>query len=397
MTTHGAAPALLIRLRPTGPWRIAGDSGRKDDLNPIFPSDRVYSAVAQALASTGEREAFFAATATAAAPAFRFSSLFPFYGKQLYAPPPVTVWPPERASSKLNWQAAKLVPLAVIDELLAGEALREDRWEVDGLSGCLLPAGSQSPFRERLRYTAPVDRLTGASAEAHADGCLEFNQGVGLWMVVLFASAEAQARWTDPLKTAFRLLADSGLGGERSRGWGRSAPPEFQNGSWPSLLLDHAAAPDGESGYWLLSHYVPAATDSVQLDQGFYELRERRGRVESPEDWGAPKQVLRMIAEGGVLVAAAEPTGRAVDVAPAGFSHPVWRAGFSVAVPVKWKAPSFQLPPMPAKAEPIRMAPAESAAPLADIYLTDPIIVGEAIIVEEANIVEQPRYVEDAD
>jgi hypothetical protein len=41
-----------------------------------------------------------------------------------------------------------------------------------------------------------------------------------------------------------------------------------------------------------------------------------------------------MVAEGSVLVAAAEPRGMAPDVAPGGFAHPVYRAGFAVAVPI---------------------------------------------------------------
>lgn len=395
MSSQSGAPALLVRLRPTGPWRMAGDSGRKDDLSIVFPSDRVFSAVAQTLAQSGEMEAFLRASTEAAEPAVRFSSLFPFYGRQLYAPPPVTIWPPERASAKMNWQAAKLVPLSVIDELLAGESLREDRWEVDGHSGCLLPAGSQSPFRERLRYTAPVDRLSNASSEAYASACVEFNQGVGLWMVIVFADAAAQARWEAPLKAALRLLADSGLGGERSRGWGRALPPEFQSGSWPGLLLQNTrSGEEQEGGYWLLSNYIPAAGDEIRLDTGFYELRTRRGRVESQVQWGAEKKAVRMIAEGGVVVGGSAPVGRAVDVAPEGFAHPVWRAGFAVSCPVPWKAPSFQLPLAPAKPEAPRKAPAEAAPVLADIYLQDPIVVEEANIVEEANVVEEPNYIE---
>ena len=116
----------------------------------------------------------------------------------------------------MNWHSAKLIPLSVIDELLAGVGFREDRWEVDGLSGCLLPAGSQTPFREHVRTTSPVDRISSTSSEAYPSGCIEFNQGVGLWMSILFADTAAKERWDAPVRAAFRLLADSGFGGERS-------------------------------------------------------------------------------------------------------------------------------------------------------------------------------------
>ncbi len=43
------------------------------------------------------------------------------------------------------------------------------------------------------------------------------------------------------MKAAFRLLADSGFGGERSRGWGRSETPEFVEGMLPGLIIEYKA------------------------------------------------------------------------------------------------------------------------------------------------------------
>jgi hypothetical protein len=41
-----------------------------------------------------------------------------------------------------------------------------------------------------------------------------------------------------------------------------------------------------------------------------------------------------MIAEGSVLYAGAALRGSAPDVAPDGFAHPVFRAGFAVSIPL---------------------------------------------------------------
>ena len=41
-----------------------------------------------------------------------------------------------------------------------------------------------------------------------------------------------------------------------------------------------------------------------------------------------------MIAEGSVLIAAAAPQGASPDVAPDGFPHPVYRAGFALSIPL---------------------------------------------------------------
>jgi hypothetical protein len=43
------------------------------------------------------------------------------------------------------------------------------------------------------------------------------------------------------------------------------------------------------------------------------------------------------VAEGSVLVSSSEPRGSAADVAPDGFAHPVYRAGFALSLPVPLK------------------------------------------------------------
>jgi hypothetical protein len=112
---------------------------------------------------------------------------------------------------------------------------------VDGPSQCLVPAGRPGPFRGGIRWNAAVDRFTGAS-ERHSTACLEFRPGAGLWTVASFRDEAARRRWLDPVKAAFRLLADTGFGGERSRGWGRSDAPEFIEGTLPEMILPAKAA-----------------------------------------------------------------------------------------------------------------------------------------------------------
>jgi hypothetical protein len=45
-----------------------------------------------------------------------------------------------------------------------------------------------------------------------------------------------------------------------------------------------------------------------------------------------------MVAEGSVLHAVSAPCGAAPDVAPDGFAHPVFRAGFALAIPLPGKS-----------------------------------------------------------
>jgi len=216
--------------------------------------------------------------------------------------------------------AAKLVPL----EVARRGVVNESRWAVDGGSECLLPVGMAAPFEVLLRSGAAVDRLTGHT-EPHRTACLEFAPNAGWWGLMELADFAPGSIWEARVKSAFRLLADSGFGGERSRGWGRAKEPEFSDAS--SLFGEgHAGA------WWMLSLYSPHAEDAVDWSRGDYSTVTRAGWTESAAGSAKKKQV-RMIEEGSVLMAPAL-RGRAVDVAPEGFPHPAWRSGFALAVPV---------------------------------------------------------------
>ncbi|MGH7001986.1 MAG: type III-A CRISPR-associated RAMP protein Csm4, partial [Stellaceae bacterium] len=313
-------------------------------MDRVYHSDTLYSAVSGAMARLGLLAGWLDATARGV-PQVRFSSCFPFQGETLYVAPPRSLWPPP-PSAKVRWKGARFVPLAVVERLVAERPLEEDRWRVDGLSECLLASGkngaSSGPVRVSVRSSAAVDRL-GAGVAAHSTACLEFAPGCGLWTIAAFLNGESRARWGDPLKAALRLLADSGFGGERSRGWGRAEMPEIAEGPLPDLLLKTAAPPADspvETAYWFLSLFSPAGEDKVDWQRGSYSVVARSGRVESAAGSGERKKVTRMVEEGSVLLAARPPLGTARDVAPAGFPHPVFRSGCAVAIPIPWRIAS---------------------------------------------------------
>lgn len=322
-----------MRFRPSTPWRFGPDSGARDRVGLIYHSDAVYSAVSAAMVQLGLAEDWFAATAASeAGPAVRFSSFFPFYGDTLLVVPPRNLWPPAE-SGKVRYKAARFVPLSVVAALLADKPVDEDRWTVDGESECLISHGAHGPFKIALRSSASVDRLLESKIETHTTACLEFARNAGLWTLLEFADEDARARWEAPVRSAFRLLADSGFGGERSRGWGRADAPSWEPWSPPRSEASEAA----EQGYWLLSLFTPSASDTVDWKRGSYSTISRGGRIESSARWGEPKNETMMIAEGSVLLAGAELQGAARDIAPEGFPHPVYRAGFAVTVPIPWR------------------------------------------------------------
>ena len=351
--------ALLVKLRPEGAWRIGPESGARGRAGRVLPSDALFSAVTQALGALGWLEEWLASTAAAEGePAVRLSSLFPAQEENLLAPPPAHLWPAPAA--RLRTGGAKLIPASLIRALALGEEWNEDQWEVDGLSECLLRRGRRrlagSPYRFALRRQAAVDRIDSGRVALHETACIEFAEGAGLWCVAQFSDDEAQQRWAPRIEAAFRLLADTGLGGERRQGWGRFGVDRVERGILPELIWGRhraatsPAAADGateeapaapavseERGWWLLSLFSPADTDKIDWKRGSFKLVDRAGRVETT---GEPKLHSRMVSEGSLLLGE-RPQGRAWNVAPAGFTaHPVWRAGFAVAIEMPWRVPA---------------------------------------------------------
>jgi CRISPR type III-A-associated RAMP protein Csm4 len=473
-------PGLFIKLRPTGPWRIGPDSGARNRVDVVYHSDSLYSAVTSAMSRMGSLAEWLDATARAESSAVSFSSCFPFLDEIGFVVPPRTLWPPSSPalmSAAVRWKSARFVPLGVVQAMLSGQPLNKNHWAVDGASGCLVPIGRPGPFRTTVRWSAAIDRLSGVS-ERHATACIEFRPGAGLWTLVSFADGAARDRWLAPVKAAFRLLADTGFGGERSRGWGRAESPEFIEGTLPEMIVGQvpdlpsreaavveprvepliarspappieeppppapperepdpdpqepapippfeeqsasmsaetadpappgpepipepeqeppipspippdpepledileaalvaqaeeelpepgplvadvepeivaapqapapieepepeppAPVPAGLQAHWLLSLFSPAPADSVDWARGNYTVLARGGRVDSPAGSGELKKQVRMVAEGSVVYSGSALSGAAADVAPDGFAHPVFRAGFAVAIPL---------------------------------------------------------------
>jgi CRISPR type III-A-associated RAMP protein Csm4 len=354
--------ALLVKLRPSTPWRISPDSGARDGVDSVYHSDNLFSAVTLAMDHLGYLGEWLAATIHSEQPAVRFSSCYPFLESTLLVIPPAHLWPPP-PSGRMRWKGARFIPIAILESILCDPEfrLREEEWVVDGHTECLLPAPKSGktvvPFRASLRRTAAVDRLTGMQADPVSTSCLEFSPGAGLWFVAAFSGLESAATWRGPIQAALRWLADSGFGAGRSRGWGRSADPEFLEGILPDLLIQSPSMPDPEAAlppegaseqpppppetaYWILSLFSPSPADKVDWTRGSYSLVLRNGCVESPRGAGARKKSLRMVAEGAVLFAPTVPAGAAADVAPDGFPHPVYRAGYALSIPIAWRAPA---------------------------------------------------------
>jgi CRISPR/Cas system CSM-associated protein Csm4 (group 5 of RAMP superfamily) len=314
-------------------------------VDAIYHSDSLYSAVTAAMARLGWLEEWLDATARNGSSAVSFSSCFPYMDEIGFVVPPRTIWPPVSPSAKaarVRWKSARFVPLTVVESILAGRRLDENQWSIDGPSGCLVPADRPGPFRTAVRWSAAVDRLTGSS-DRHSTACLEFRPGSGLWTVVSFQDEAAAESWSARMKAAFRLLADTGFGGERSRGWGRSEAPEFLDGVLPDLILPAppvappTAAPQP----------LPTPTPETSLTPPPSEV------LEASVEAASPVLSLAVKTEPEPIEPQPEPTG---ELAP----EEVLATAAPVPEPAASQPETAAVPPEPTAGEPL---PAEAPVP----------------------------------
>lgn len=302
------AQAILFRFEARGVWSAA-PSGPS-----LVASDTFYGAVCAAMDHFG-----WLAEWLAAGPAVRLSSLFPWQQGTLFAPPPASAWPPVNGLQRLRPKLVRFLPLAAIADLLEENGLVESRWVLDPASGCLLAAdraGAGGPFR-------PVS-FEKAAGPKHG---IQFAENGGLWGVA-FCQDDL---WRRRLEATLRWLADAGVGGNRTLGWGSSTAVRFESGETVTTVLRRSKQGDGSRGWWLLSLFAPAAEEIVHWEQGAYRLAVRSGWVEGTQ---TAKRSQRMVAEGSVIYAPEAPAGCLSDVTPEGCQHPVYRNGFAVAVPL---------------------------------------------------------------
>ncbi|HTM51048.1 MAG TPA: hypothetical protein VL285_20270, partial [Bryobacteraceae bacterium] len=138
------------------------------------------------------------------------------------------------------------------------------------------------------------------------------------------------------------LLPDLVIGPRAAKPAAAQAPAngaasDAETGFWSEPAAEAPAAEPAASqsqAYWMLSLFAPTAEDPIEWERGAYSVISRGGRVESAARSGDLKKLQNMVAEGSVLVSASDPRGAAADVAPDGFPHPVYRAGFALAIPI---------------------------------------------------------------
>jgi CRISPR-associated protein Csm4 len=180
----------------------------------------------------------------------------------------------------------------------------------------------KSVFKSQTAPRVTVDRASSASNLFQSERVL-FNAGCGLWF-----GAVGQIGDLSYLLTA---LGDSGLGGERTAGYGHFTCE--QRGA--------LSFTDPQTCAYLLSRWHPKKDETALLKDSAYKLEVVEGWLNTPENAAAQRRKrLWLVAEGSLI--AGSPQGDAADVRPEydaksgeTIQHRVYRPGFAVAL--DWK------------------------------------------------------------
>lgn len=373
------AAMTLFRLLPRTGFHFGQRGVGIEATDLVCPADTLFAALCltlRHLEGPAALEAFlqrFPGPGPADAhPPFRLTSAFPCAGDVLFFPKPLVPPRLERPEAHARTlKGVKFVSKGIFTRWLRGEPLDEAMGEENFLhEGELWVTPEErerlAPFREadgavRLWSRGPerivprvtVDRVTSGSVVYQA-GVVRFRRvrgpageaRAGLWVAVEWLQAPSAAeREQEHLTALLAVLGDSGLGGERSLGYGQfdlEGPLAFPDMGIP-----------GPGARWLtLSPYHPRREEvekGVLGEGGAYTLVARRGWIASPEGMTLRRPMVRMLGEGSVLCHPADgprPTyGDLADVTPAamdpdkgGKGHKVWRYGIAFPVPVTMAA-----------------------------------------------------------
>lgn len=324
-----------------------------------IPSDTLFAALLDTWIHFGKQVEQILPSSDA--PLFRVTSAFPFAGKVRFYPKPAdlrALFSEEalkaegagKRMKKIRWISEGLLEKAAGGESLDAYLFPEDEDE-EPQSGVALQGGAFWLLEEEIArlpktmqaergkrfamrrkrvaeaQTAPrvtVDRISSASNLFQSER-VTFSEDCGLWF-----GAMGQ---TENLPEILAALGDSGIGGERTAGYG----------AFKITAMEKKEFAEPQTRAYLLSRYHPAAYEIGLLknEESAYRLESISGWLRTPQNVAAQRRKsVWMVAEGSLI--AGTPQGDAAEVSPdyenkaEKFPHKVYRPGFAVAF--EWKS-----------------------------------------------------------
>ncbi len=347
---------LGIKLKPKSSLHLGQRENWLEGSLPFIHSDTLFSALCHCyLLLYGSLDDFlkkFLSDHPNAVPPFLISSAFPYRGNDLFFPLPANqVFPADLDLELLKkLKKIKYVNFNLLRRLLDGEKLYNLIDEIEtSIELKTVPPIQQKSQKEQRSQTAleeqldqpdeiykvedvpriALNPLTNHPGENYFHfGQVTYSSDCGLFLLVKLNDPA----WENTLKALFRLLADEGIGGDRTCGKGLFYQPEF--------FVPEIQEIDNPDGLYALSVYFPRPSELSGLEKSFYELEERKGYVFSPANRSLRRRSIRVLKEGSVLLNNVKRVGSLADVTPETplLPHRVYRYGYLFPLPCKLEA-----------------------------------------------------------
>lgn len=241
--------------------------------------------------------------------------------------------------NKKEWKKVKYLSLEVFQEVLNSWDKKEERFTVQKVDyqeigdsfivknselAALEIAQKEDLTRQIFvklnnRPRLKINRFTANAEQYFYQQYLEINkEKIGAYEIKPFFYFLYQGNLDDKMKAALRLLADEGLGGERSKGLGLLSDIKF-------IQEDLLKSENEEYNYYLnLSTVLPQKEETSQLK--LYNLDKRDGYIYDLGGTFLRKKTIRIITEGSIFTGVIK--GKIAGVAPVEFDkHNIYLNG----------------------------------------------------------------------
>lgn len=371
----------VYKIQPWGPFYFGERGVGLEETGDFLHSDSLFSAIASAWSRLGpgmsdidpnkENNLEILERFRMGTPPFRISSALPYAGDIFFFPRPLVPLGSSKHARKVRfisegaWQFLCAGREPSERDLIQGGTVWVNSTERESIVGLLtanLPSKAReaqqkkynaSPAQIQIwsgRSTPPVPHVSihrmTSLANLHHQARLQFIQSAGLYFWVEVNDPAFFSR----IEAALACLQDDGLGGRRSTGHGqfrviplvRDLPKVFGARFQVTLALYRPSEAEVNSGL---------------LDEGHYELLSRGGWITSGDGMRFRRRSIRMLVEGSVFPITRTLHGTFENVRPAplenmtnggikdatpsdlpnAITHPVWRYGNTLAMPLRWE------------------------------------------------------------
>lgn len=334
---------LLVRLKPIAPFHFGRRGIGLEETETILHSDTLFSALCniwvRCFGQEDLKNRFLPlAKSSESGLSFRISSGFPYAYDVLFFPKPLASLPVKNGDRK-KIKRCRFISKQLFYDLIHGREIvpsSQERvfwWSEDEQNSLSTSIKQFIPDQFHIWTETEVprvslDRVTQASNIFYFSK-VTFTPGCGLFFLV-----DVDQSLRPDFEMAIRVLGDTGIGGDRTAGYGQFEP------HFSKFSLN---VPDDASQVVSLSLLAPRDKDELSGFLGkrsAYELIRRDGWIDSPEGRNYRRRACQMFAEGSVIN---RPTngimGRLVDVTPTAsevqLTHPVYRYGIGFPVPIR--------------------------------------------------------------